>query len=123
MVEAQLDRKLDRMLAELLAQGIDPRQVDIDWAKVRQEARPNGEREVRASLILGKIAEAEGIAASEEEVDETVRQMAQERHESPAALKTRLTREKEMDILKSTRRNQKALDFVYRNAKIIRKSA
>jgi FKBP-type peptidyl-prolyl cis-trans isomerase (trigger factor) len=72
---------------------------------------------------LGKIADAENLEVSEEEVDETVRQMAQERHEAPAALKTRLTREGEIDRISSTRRNHKALDFIYRNAKIIRQSA
>jgi trigger factor len=123
MVEAQLDRKLERTLAQLMAQGIDPRQADVDWHKVREEARPHAEKEVRAALLLGKIADAENLEVSEEEVDETVRQMAQERHEAPAALKTRLTREGEIDRISSTRRNQKALDFIYRNAKIIRQSA
>jgi len=33
-----------------------------------------------------------------------------------------LTREGELDTLRSTRRNQKAIDFVYRNAKITSKS-
>jgi trigger factor len=123
MVEAQLDRKLERTLAQLMAQGIDPRQAEVDWHKVREEARPHAEKEVRAALILGKIADAENLEVSEEEVDETVRQMAQERHEAPAALKTRLTREGEIDRISSTRRNHKALDFIYRNAKIIRQSA
>jgi trigger factor len=123
MVEAQLDRKLERTLAQLMAQGIDPRQAEVDWHKVREEGRPHAEKEVRAALILGKIADAENLEVTEEEVDETVRQMAQERHEAPAALKTRLTREGEIDRISSTRRNQKALDFIYRNAKIIRQSA
>ena len=51
-----------------------------------------------------------------------IREMAQEAHEPPATLKTRLTREGELDSMKSTRRNQKAIDFIYRNAKITRKS-
>jgi len=122
MVEAQLEHKLERMLRQLFAQGIDPRQAQIDWHKLREESRPDAEKEVRASLLLSKIAEAEGLEVSEEEVDETIRGMAQEAHEPPATLKTRLTREGELDTLKSTRRNQKAIDFIYSNAKITRKS-
>jgi trigger factor len=122
MVEAQLERKLERMLRQLFAQGIDPRQTQVDWHKLREDARPDAEKEVRASLLLSKIAEAEGLEVSEEEVDEAIRGMAQEAHEPPATLKTRLTREGELDTLKSTRRNQKAIDFIYRNAKITRKS-
>jgi trigger factor len=122
LVESQLDRKLDKMLAQLLAQGIDPRDTQVDWRKIREEARPEAEKEVAASLLLGRIAAAEKIEVSEKEVDEIIRALAQERRETPAALKTRLTEDGELDRLKSTRRNQKALDFVYHNAKITRKS-
>lgn len=123
MVEVQLKRKLERTITQLMAQGIDPREAQVDWQKVRAEARPDAEKEVRASLLLGKVADAEKIEVSEEEVDEVVRSMAQEHRETPAALKTRLTREGDLDRLKSGRRNQKALEFIYHNAKIIRKNA
>jgi trigger factor len=123
LVEAQLDRKLERTLGQLLAQGIDPRETQVDWKKVREEARPEAEREVRVALVLGRVADAEKIDVREEEVDEVIREMAQERHLTPAELKTRLTREGKLDTLKLTRRNQKALDFIYRNAKITRKNA
>ncbi len=122
MVEAQLDRKLQRMVTQLVSQGIDPRQTQVDWRKVREDSRPEAEKEVRALLLLSKVADAEKLEVSEEEVDEIIREMAQEAHEPPATLKTRLTREGELDSIKSTRRNQKAIEFIYRNAKITRKS-
>lgn len=122
LVEAQLNRKLERVLTQLIAQGIDPRATEVDWAKMREQSRPEAEREVRASLILEKIAETEKIEVAEEEIDDLIREMAQDRQETPAALKTRLTREGDLDTITSRRCNQKALDFVYRNAKIIRKS-
>ena len=122
MVEARLERKLERTMRQLFSQGIDPRQAPVDWQKLREDSRPDVEKEVRASLLLSKIAVAEGLEVSEEEVDEMIREMAQESNEPPATLKTRLTREGELDSIKSTRRNQKAIDFVYRNAKITRKS-
>jgi trigger factor len=105
-----------------VAQRIDPRSTEIDWRKLREESRPEAEKEVRGSLILERVAEAEGIEVTEEEVDELVRATAEERHEPPAALKTRLTREGTLDRVKSSRRSKKALEFIYRNAKIIRKS-
>jgi trigger factor len=123
LVEVQLDRKIERTLGQLLQQGIDPRETQVDWKKVREDARPDAEKEVRVALVLGRVAEAEKIDLSEEEVDDVIREMAQERHMTAAELKTRLTRDGKLDTLKSTRRNQKALDFIYRNAKIIRKSA
>ena len=123
LVEIQLDRKIERTLGQLLSQGIDPRETQVDWRKVREEARPEAEKEVRVALVLSRVADAEKIDLTEEEVDDVIREMAQERHLTAAELKTRLTRDGKLDTLKSTRRNQKALDFIYRNAKIIRKSA
>jgi len=122
LVEAQLDHKIENIVTRLVAQRIDPRSTEIDWRKLREESRPEAEKEVRGSLILERVAEAEGIEVTEEEVDELVRATAEERHEPPAALKTRLTREGTLDRIRSSRRNQKALEFIYRNAKIIRKS-
>jgi len=122
LVEAQLDRKLERTVGQLLTQGIDPRTAELDWRKLREESRPAAEKEVRAALILAKAADAEQIEVSEEEIDEVIRELAQERQEPPAALKTRLTREGDIDRIKSTRRNQKVLEVIYRNAQITRKT-
>jgi trigger factor len=122
LVEAQLDQRLENVIRQLMAQGIDPRTTQVDWHKVREDSRAEAEKQVQGSLILEKVAEGEQIEITEEEVDEMVREMAEERQEAPAALKTRLTREGTIDRIKSTRRSQKALEFIYRNAKIIRKS-
>jgi trigger factor len=122
LVAAQLDRKMERTLTQLMAQGIDPRETQVDWRKVREDAKPDAEKEVRVALLMTRVADAEKIDLTEEEVDDLIRELAQERHISPAELKTRLTRDGKLDTLKSTRRNQKALDFIYRNARIIRKN-
>ncbi len=122
LVEAQLDQRLENVIRQLMAQGIDPRTTQIDWHKIREDSRAEAEKQVHGSLILEKVAEAEQIEIAEEEVDEMIRETAEERQEAPAALKTRLTREGAMDRIKSARRSQKALEFIYRNAKIIRKS-
>jgi trigger factor len=123
LVESQLDRKLERTLGQLISQGIDPRETQVDWRKVREDVRPDAEKEVRVALVLSRVADAEKIDLTEEEADDFIREMAQERRITPAELKTRLTRDGKLDTLKATRRNQKALDFIYRNAKIARKSA
>jgi trigger factor len=122
LVEAHLDRKLETTLRRLVAQGIDPRTIDVDWRKIREDSRPEAEKDVRGALILERIAEAEKIEVADEEVDEVIREMAEEAHEPPAALKTRLTRDNGLDRIKSSRRNQKALELVYHSAKINRKS-
>ena len=73
-------------------------------------------------MILERIADKENIEVTEEEVDELIRQTAEENREPAAALKTRLTRDGGLDRIKSTRRNHKALELIYREAKITGKS-
>jgi trigger factor len=122
LVERQVDAKLERFLSRLISQGIDPRSVGLDWQKLREDGRPEAEKDVRGSLILEKVGETEAIEVKEEEVDELIRELAQERHEAPAAVKTRLTRDGELPTIERRLRNQKALDLIYRNAKIKPKS-
>ncbi|HET7100325.1 MAG TPA: trigger factor, partial [Terriglobia bacterium] len=122
LVEGQVDGKLERFLNRLVSQGIDPRAVSLDWQKLREDAKPEAEKDVRGSLILEKVGEAEAIEVKEEEVDELIRELAEERHEAAAALKTRLTRDGELPTIKRRLRNQKALDLIYQHAKIKPKS-
>jgi trigger factor len=118
LVDDRLRRRLERFAETLAAQGIDPEAAQIDWRGLRDEMRADAEKDVRESLVLEAVARAEDIAVTPEELDETVRQVAESLRETPAALKTRLTRDGELAKLESSRRNLKALDFIYRNAKI-----
>ena len=122
LVDGQVDSKLERFLSRLLSQGIDPRNVGLDWQKLREDGRPEAEKDVRGSLILEKVAEAEAIEVAESEVDDLIRELAEERHEAPAAVKTRLTHDNEIPAIKRRLRSQKALDLIYQNAKIKPKS-
>lgn len=122
LVEERLDSILEGTWSRLLTQGVDPRTMEVDWRKIREDSRSDAERQVRTALILDKIAEAEKIEATDEEVDNIIREMAQERREPPATLKTRLTRDGGLAKIESSCRSQKAIDFVYRNAKITTQS-
>ena len=96
--------------------------MGLDWQKLREDGRSEAEKDVRGSLILEKVAETEAIEITEDEVDELIRDVARERHEAPAAVKTRLTRDDELPTIKRRLRNQKALDLIYQHAKIKPKS-
>ncbi len=116
LVDAQVNARLERLLSSLFSQGVDPRSVNIDWQKIRDDSRPEAEKDVRGSLILDKVAEAEGVEVSEGEVDEVIRDLAQERREPPATVKTRLTQNGSLTKISQKLRNQKTLDLIYQNA-------
>ena len=118
MVQDQLEHRMENAMAQLVAQDIDPRSAQLDWGKLREGMQAGAEKAVRTAIILEKIAEAEKIEVSEEELDQSIREIAQRRGEAPATLKTRLTGDGGLAKLQSSLRSQKALDFVYRNAQI-----
>jgi trigger factor len=118
MVNDRLQHRMESAVAQLMARGIDPRSAHLDWGKLREKMQPEAEQAVRAAIILERIAEAEKIEVSEEELDQSIREIAQQRGEAPATLKTRLTRDGGLAKLQSSCRSQKALDFVYHNAQI-----
>ena len=118
LVEGELERRMQHMLRELMSHGIDPQTANLDWGKLRQDWQGPAEKRVRGDLILEKIARAETIEVSEEELDEKLREISPQGGESPAALKSRLTQEGTLAKLKFKCRQEKALDWIYRSATI-----
>ncbi|MGH9405100.1 MAG: trigger factor [Terriglobia bacterium] len=120
LVEERLDQKLKMAAGQLIDQGIDLRATGIDWHGLRASLRDDAMRDVRSALILEKLADEEAIEVSPEETDDVIRELAAGGEETAAALKTRLTQNGGLARLQSNRRNLKALDFLYRSAKILR---
>ena len=118
LVEGELERRMQHMLRELMSHGIDPQTANFDWGKLRQDWQGPAEKRVRGDLILEKIARAETIEVSEEELDEKLREISQQAGESTAALKSRLTQEGTLAKLKFRCRQEKALDWIYQSATI-----
>src|SRR3984957_13138256 len=77
LVEQQMDSRLERTVRSLAAQGVDPRAVNIDWASLRNRQKDRATEDVKAELLLDRIATAENIDASDEDVDKEIDSLAQ----------------------------------------------
>lgn len=118
LVEGQMDTRVERNIRALATQGVDPRAVNVDWAALRERHRESAVRDVRAELLLDRIALAEKIDASEEEVAHEIEHMAGHTGEAPDALRARLTKQGALDRIKSKLRSDKTLDWLYENSRI-----
>ncbi len=118
LVERQLDAHLDRDVRALLSQGVDPRRVDIDWARVRRDQHARALREVRIGLLLHRIAEAENLQPSQEEIDREVERLARESRQSPDALRARLTKEDGLSRMTAAIRSEKVAEFLLSHARL-----
>ncbi len=118
LVDKQLDVYLERQVRTLLAQGVDPRRVDLDWARLRREQRPQAARDVRLGLLLERIAEAENLQASEEELNREMERLARESGQNPEAVRARLTKEGNLSRMASAIRSEKVVGFLLSQARL-----
>ncbi len=118
MVQDELESHVQRVANSLAYQGIDINQTSIDWKKVFDEERPRAEQSVRRSLILDAIARQEGIEVSDQEIDAELQKIVEGTKKSAAALRAQLEKEERIHSYREHLREDKALDFIYRNANI-----
>jgi trigger factor len=118
MVQDELESHVQRVANSLAYQGIDINQTSIDWKKVFSEERPHAEQSVRRSLVLDAIARQEGIEISDEELDKELQKITEGSNKSAAALKAQLEKEERLQNYRRHLCEDKALDFIYRNANI-----
>ena len=76
LVEQQMDSRLERTVRSLAAQGVDPRAVNVDWVALRSRQNDRAIDDVKAELLLDRIATAENIEVSDEEVDKEIAALA-----------------------------------------------
>ncbi|MFZ0819087.1 MAG: trigger factor [Candidatus Acidiferrales bacterium] len=118
LVEHQMDARLERAVRSLAAQGVDPRAVNVDWVAMRRKQRDRAVEDVKAELILDKIATAEKIEASEEELEKQLTAIAEHGGESATVVRARLTKQGALDRMKSKLRSDKTLEWLRQHARI-----
>jgi len=118
LVEHQMDVRLERVVRSLAAQGVDPRAVNVDWVALRRRQRDRAVADVKAELVLDRIALAENIEPSEEELNAELARLAERSGESATALRARLTKQGTLDRIKSKLRSDQTLAWLHRNARI-----
>jgi trigger factor len=117
LVDRQIDVRLERGLRALAAQGMkaeDIKKMDLNRLRVGQ--REQALQEVKASLVLDKIADEEKIEVSDEEIDREIDALATQSKQTPEAIRARLTRDGALDRIRNRIRSEKTLDFLYRQS-------
>ncbi|HSY32681.1 MAG TPA: trigger factor [Verrucomicrobiae bacterium] len=118
LVEHQMDVRLERVVRSLAQQGVDPRAVNIDWVSLRKRNEDRAKDDVKAELIVDRIATAENIDVTEEEVEHELEHLAGHSNESAEAIRARLTKQGTLDRIKAKLRSDKTLDWLAQNARV-----
>jgi len=118
LVDHQMDVRLQRMVRTLAQQGVDPRAVNVDWVSLRKRQEDRAKDDVKAELIVDRIATAENIEVTDEEVQAELEHMASHSGESAEAIRASLTKDGTLDRIKSKLRSDKTLDWLAQNSQI-----
>ena len=121
-VDRQIEMNLETQFRQLAAQGIDPRQLKIDWEKLKESQSAKATRDVKGSLLLEKIGDREAIDATRDEVDAEVNRIARQRREPVAAVRQTLEKDGTLRRIASHIRTEKTLNFLFENARKTAKS-
>jgi trigger factor len=101
----------------MAADGLDPHKLQLDWEKVKETQRDKAVREVKASLLLSRIAEREAIGATRDEVDREVEKIARQQREPVAALHLKFEKDGTLGRIASQIQTDKTLNFLFENAR------
>jgi trigger factor len=116
-VERQIKNRVEQRLLAMAEQGIDPRKLQLDWDKVKESQREKAIREVKASMLLGKVSERESIHATRDEVDNEVERVARQQRKPVAAVHMEFEKDGTMGRIASHIQTDKTLNFLFEHAR------
>ncbi|MBW8748439.1 MAG: trigger factor [Acidobacteria bacterium] len=113
-VQQQIDARLDRGLRALAAQGMKAEDMrKLDFSRLRVAQREQAVGEVKASLILDKIAATENVEVSDEDVDRELLILSIQSREPLEQLKQRLTSDGGLNRIREQLRREKTGNVLY----------
>ena len=96
-----MDVRLERVVRSLAQQGVDPRAVNVDWVSLRRKQEDRAKDDVKAELVVDRIATEEKIDVTEEELQHELEHMASHSGQSADALRASLTKQGTLDRMKA----------------------
>jgi trigger factor len=113
-VQQQIEARLDRGLRALAQQGMSVEDMrKLDFVRLRESQREQAINEVKASMILDRIAEVENVTVSDEDFDRELLLLSIQSREPLEALRERLSKEGGLDRIREQMRREKTGTVLY----------
>jgi trigger factor len=118
IVSYQANQILQSMVRDMIQRGMDPRTQDVNWEAMRDLVRDRAGDDVRGSMLLERVAEAENIDVSDEEIEAEIQSMAEGSRQSVEQVRAALTKQGGERSIADRLRNRKALDLLVQHAQV-----
>ncbi len=122
MIDSQVEEMVRNLEMRLLNQGMSLENY-LSYTKstledMKSSMLPEAEQEVKTKLVLEAIAKAEDIEATDEEIDEQVKKMAEYYRQEPEDLRRALEIQGQLHFLIAGLIKEKTLQFLVEHAKV-----
>jgi trigger factor len=113
-VQQQIDVRLDRGLRALAQQGMTREQMQqLDFARLREAQRDEAVKEVKASLILDKVAEAMNVQVSGDDIERELMMASIQSREPMEQLRKRMTDDGSLGRMQEQMRREATATALY----------
>lgn len=113
-VQQQIDARLDRGLRALAQQGMKPEDMrKLDFARLRAAQRDQAVTEVKASLILDRLAEVENVEVTEDEIERELLMASLQAREPLETLRNRMAGDGSIERMREQMRREKTGTILY----------
>ena len=114
LIQSEITARLEQWVRSMAMQGMTTESLKrLDFKRLRSLQREPATKEVKTHLLLAKIAEAENIDATEEEIDQQVHELAQQARTTPEEMHQRLIQNGGLRTLHADIRRIKTMRFLY----------
>jgi trigger factor len=118
LLEHEINHRLQTVARQMMSRGVNPENPEINWDAAREEMQAQAEKDIRASLLMEKIAEAENITISNEQVEAEIEAIATAAQQPSFQVRAALTKNGGERSIAHRLRNRKALDLLIEHASI-----
>lgn len=123
LISAEVNRRASDLVQRLEAQGADVNQylqaMGSTGEELGEQLRVQSIEAVKSDLALRAVVEAEGIEATDEDLDTEIERFALRMKQKPATLRRQLERAEQLQAVRSDIKRGKALQWLVDNVEIV----
>ena len=118
LVKSQARRLLESTVRDMMQRGIDPRNQELNWENLQGMLEAQATEDLRGSILLERIADAEEIEPTDEEINQEIEAIAQGARQTVEQVRAALTKQGGERSIADRLRHRKALDLLIENARV-----
>ena len=118
LIQHQTEHRMEQVVRDMIGQGIDPRNPELQWDKARESLQEQASYDLRSSLLLERIAEEEKLDVTDQEIEDEINAIADASRQTPEQVRAILTKQGGERSIAGRLRNRKALDLLMANARV-----